>query len=247
MHNAIAHPRYNTLKNRVVGMYAPEGPTPVVTEEADRIEEKEEEGVGKEPIKPVTAKDPMSHIPPDACVYITNARGTFFRTIGKEDRWNRTWLLPEEALYLLERGTLDIRWPASITGSVRTDGEEELDLPMSLQAAYACLMGRGGLTLERFSVYTGLKRLGYTVIRAPSWDGSQDEREPDAENETQSMLSYIKGIPNSWNRFYNSISNLWESDYSAQGPLIGYRTPRHYSRCQRKSSIYRPCTNDKNS
>jgi tRNA-splicing endonuclease subunit Sen54 len=33
--------------------------------------------------------------------------------LGNERRGHRLWLLPEEALYLLERGTLDIRWPAN--------------------------------------------------------------------------------------------------------------------------------------
>lgn len=80
------------------------------------------------------------------------------------------WLLPEEILYLMERGSLDVRWP-TVEGD---DGA--VGLPMSLQGAYAMLIGdeeshRGTLTLERYSVYTSLKRMGYTVLRAPSWNG----------------------------------------------------------------------------
>jgi tRNA-splicing endonuclease subunit Sen54 len=92
--------------------------------------------------------------------------------LGNERRGQRLWLLPEEALYLLERGTLDIRWPA-------TEEEEaagEMGLPMSLQGGHAVFIGDeathgGALTYERYSVFSALKRQGYTVLRAPSWNG----------------------------------------------------------------------------
>lgn len=81
---------------------------------------------------------------------------------------NRLWLLPEEALYLLERGTIDIQWPLD-------DKDEDEPLPMSLQGAYAAFIGRSdefddGLTFERYSVYAALKRMGYAVHRASTWN-----------------------------------------------------------------------------
>ena len=45
------------------------------------------------------------------CVRVDNAHGPHFRTMGKGDSKSRIWLLLEEALYLIERGSLDIRWP----------------------------------------------------------------------------------------------------------------------------------------
>jgi hypothetical protein len=33
-------------------------------------------------------------------------------------------------------------------------------------------IGKSGLTLERYQVFTGLRRLGCTVVRAPTWDES---------------------------------------------------------------------------
>jgi tRNA-splicing endonuclease subunit Sen54 len=116
-----------------------------------------------------------------ACVRVDNAHGPHFRTIGKGDSRNRIWLLPEEALYLIERGSLDIRWPdrrqIDDQGADDMNGEdvgEDLigDLPMSLQGAYASFIGKSGLTLERYQVFAGLRRLGYTVVRAPTWDDS---------------------------------------------------------------------------
>lgn len=46
------------------------------------------------------------------------------------------------------------------------------DLPMSLQGAYATFISDKDLTLARYTVFAGLRRLGYTVIRAPTWDDS---------------------------------------------------------------------------
>lgn len=85
-----------------------------------------------------------------------------------EQRGQRLWLLPEEALYLIERGTVDVRWPVS------ADDPYSPGLPMSLQAAYAMFLGDehshgGSLTFEHYSVYSALRRGGYTVLRAPSW------------------------------------------------------------------------------
>ena len=109
--------------------------------------------------------NPKSHItglydPEADTTIIEQAAGQHFKTIGKADAKNRLHLLPEEALYMVERGSLDLRW---------SNVEELEGLPLSLQAAYTYLLGSQGLTLERYTVYSGLKRSGYTVFRSPSW------------------------------------------------------------------------------
>ncbi|SPQ27531.1 62efad3c-75fb-4ab4-9ec7-751831a9126a [Thermothielavioides terrestris] len=108
---------------------------------------------------------------------------------GAKDRPARgkDWLLPEEALYLVERGSLDLWWPlkrleeifplegtatAKGEGEAADDADEyELGFPLSLQAAYALLIGndgeRGKISLQKFQVYSNLKRCGYNVLRAP--------------------------------------------------------------------------------
>lgn len=118
--------------------------------------------------------------PESNMAYVYNPKGSHFAKMGHvksafDDplgndglRGKRLWLLPEEVLYLLERGALDVRWPAG------EDDDADDGLPMSLQAAYAMFIAEeesrpGSLTLERYSVYAGLKRQGYTVLRAPSW------------------------------------------------------------------------------
>lgn len=82
-------------------------------------------------------------------------RGTHFKTIGKADSRGVLWLLPEETMYMVERGNLECWW--------------EEGIPMSVQGVYAsCLEAAGGL--ERFQVYTYLKRSGYIIQRAPTFD-----------------------------------------------------------------------------
>ncbi|CAI9533262.1 unnamed protein product [Staurois parvus] len=62
----------------------------------------------------------------------------------------RQCLLPEEALYLLECGTIQLFYR---------------DRPLSVQEAYEKLLSGGSVTLPRYQVYSHLKRLGYIVTR----------------------------------------------------------------------------------
>lgn len=55
------------------------------------------------------------------CVAVEKFTNTYVRTMGKSDRRNWMWLLPEEALFLIERGSLDIRYEAQ-------EGEDEGEL-----------------------------------------------------------------------------------------------------------------------
>jgi tRNA-splicing endonuclease subunit Sen54 len=130
---------------------------------------------------------------------------------GKPISINRQYLYPEEALWLLERGSLDIRWPASA-------GKEEGEgLPMSLQAAHAVFIGSKTqwLTPERYVVYQYLKRAGYNVFRA------DDNWQSVPENAT---------APKS---LWSIIFNVW-SFSSSRGftvPLVrpaSYRNYREY-------------------
>ena len=101
---------------------------------------------------------------------IENQKGHHFRTMGRADVGGRIHLLPEEALYILERGNLDLRWPQDLSNP-------SSNMEFSLQSAYTQLVDQLGLTLERYTVYAGLKRSGYIVQRGPSWYPGACERE----------------------------------------------------------------------
>lgn len=121
---------------------------------------------------------------------VERQRGQHFRTMGRADREGRMHLLPEETLYLLERGSLDVRWPEEGPWA---------GLPVSLQAAYAMLAGRDGCSVERYVVYAGLKRMGYVVRRGEGWYGGEigGERNPGVkgsekrEEQQKSLLGWL--------------------------------------------------------
>ncbi|KAE8356333.1 tRNA splicing endonuclease subunit [Aspergillus coremiiformis] len=238
MHNALAHPRLHHPKNQIIGIYAPDGPAPprsvatpkkldTITED-DPLSTKNTADTEETPSQTTTG--PVTGVHPDSCVYVPNPKGQYFKNMGRADRWNRVWLLPEEALYLLERGSLDIRWPLSETGC-EDDGEtDDPGIPMSLQAAYACFIGRGGLTVDRFSVYSGLRRLGYTLIRAPGWyDGVEEETEDRELTKCQGP-----GLAGIYGRF---MKWLHSSRTTAVGPVAGLGIHRSYNDIYRKLSI----------
>jgi len=55
------------------------------------------------------------------------------------------------------------------------------ELPMSLQGAYASFIGKSGLTLERYHIFAGPRRLGYNVVQVPTWDESYTGTVPTAQ------------------------------------------------------------------
>ncbi|PYI11506.1 tRNA splicing endonuclease subunit [Aspergillus sclerotiicarbonarius CBS 121057] len=227
MHNALSYPRLHHPKTQVIGIFAPNGPAPPRSaQKFDMITEE------SEPSKP--AGTGMG-VHADSCVYVSNPKGQYFKSIGQADRWNRIWLLPEEALYLLERGTLDIRWPCSEVGCADGDETEDSGIPMSLQAAYAAFMGRSGLTSERFSVYTGLRRLGYTIVRAPGW---YDEEEGADSSESEQTTLEKPQAPSLVGIFNQLLQWLYRpTPTTALGPVAGLGIHRSYDNIYRSISI----------
>jgi len=155
--------------------------------------------------------------------------------------------LPEEALYLVERGNLDLWWPtrSSFMGMcVEEEGDieqarvvilEEKDegVPSSLQAAYALLLGqpgqKGKVTLDRYNVYANLKRAGYVVFRAPGWNQSNlGERKhyQAGSGESPSIFTWLFG------RLYAD-----KVDHYPFGPLIKPGMYRSYNSIYRQLAI----------
>jgi hypothetical protein len=73
---------------------------------------------------------------------------------------------------------LDIRWldllSVSDEGRNNIEGEGYGDDPLdelltSLLRRICNSIGKSGLTLERYQVFAGLRRLDCTVVRAPTW------------------------------------------------------------------------------
>ncbi|EKM51984.1 uncharacterized protein PHACADRAFT_212597 [Phanerochaete carnosa HHB-10118-sp] len=111
--------------------------------------------------------------PEIARAHITVARGIHFTNMGHSvarstDDYGgdmkltkRLELLPEEALYLVERGSM-FCWNDNVLTS---DLEDMEGVPMTVQQAFVEMIGKEDLTLEKYQVYAYLKRLGYVVTR----------------------------------------------------------------------------------
>lgn len=179
--------------------------------------------------------------------YAVNPKGPLFAKMGHvrsamddplgndEVRGQRLWLLPEEVLYLLERGTLDVRWPAA------EDDEGNLGVPMSLQGAYAMFIGdedthNGALTFERYSVYASLKRMGYTVMRAPSWA----EAGPPLGKECYPPLpvrTWKVGLARSWWKKLFAEDPRKVHEAQKNGPIIQPALYRDYESIYRRLAL----------
>ncbi|KAG0646053.1 tRNA-intron endonuclease sen54 [Hyphodiscus hymeniophilus] len=182
----------------------------------------------------------------DHVVLVESSKGTLFRTTGKSTmgkKHSSMWLLPEEALYMIERGNLDLWWPSrssftgvieEIEGEVLEDDEEE-GIPMSLQAAYAMLIGhngeRGKVSLERYTVYTNLKRAGYIVSRAREWD-------PAALGHLHSYRDVPEQPPSLFNQLFGRLFAEDKIKHPAYGPLIKFDTSHRQRRRKMNQNIH---------
>jgi len=94
-------------------------------------------------------------------------------------------LLPEEALYLVEKGSL-LCWEQTEGQENQAEDPEErredlsdpvriVGAPLSVQQSFAVMIGKADLTFERYQVYAYLRRFGYVVRRSgvpdsvPEW------------------------------------------------------------------------------
>lgn len=124
-----------------------------------------------------TSSKSISHAvwhPGIARAHVTMARGIHFTTMGHsvarassvsdeaQKIQKRLELLPEEALYLVERGAM-LCWKASDLPLSSTQGLEDVDgVPMSVQQSFAEMIGIEDLTLEKYQVC----RFDFTITHA---------------------------------------------------------------------------------
>ncbi|XP_062294673.1 tRNA-splicing endonuclease subunit Sen54 isoform X1 [Scomber scombrus] len=90
-----------------------------------------------------------SWIPSEQIVELQSPAGKFWQTMGFSDN-GKQCLLPEEALYLMECGNLQVFYQ---------------DLPLSIQDGYERFLSSNTVSLQQYQVFGHLKRLGYVVHR----------------------------------------------------------------------------------
>ncbi|KAF4630512.1 hypothetical protein G7Y89_g7625 [Cudoniella acicularis] len=236
MHDALAYTRAHIPKNHIRGLYY-----------GDASLKRDE----------VVLEDWRKGLDEDHVVLVESVKGPHFKTMGKATLGKKhpsLWLLPEEALYLVERGNLDLWWPtrSSFTGVVHDEDDDQQDnggkevkaealegidegAPMSLQAAYAMLIGnngeRGKVSLDRYTVYANLKRNGYAVFRAPEWDPTKP-----GESHSFQVVNSLKESPSIFDWLFGLFGEV-ESQHPPFGPLVKPGMYRSYNAIYRQIAI----------
>ncbi|KAF7659075.1 hypothetical protein LDENG_00003720 [Lucifuga dentata] len=101
-------------------------------------------------------------IPGEQVVELQSPAGKFWQTMGFSAD-GKQFLLPEEALYLMECGNVQVF---------------HHDLPLSIQDGYKRFLSSNTVTLQQYQVFGHLKRLGYVVNRFnPSSESSSYARQ----------------------------------------------------------------------
>ncbi|KAI1279665.1 tRNA-splicing endonuclease subunit sen54 N-term-domain-containing protein [Xylaria sp. FL0933] len=190
MHEVLSYTRQHQPRNALRGWYFPDrwADMPPDSESlADAASNTQSWGratKGRDNVHGLFARERVVALEADKSTMLTSM-GRVVTTAEKLSPGRlKTWLLPEEALFLIERGTLDLWWPVRGIEDILAsdDGPEpwqansekledyDLGIPLSLQAAYALLIGRDGergkISLEKYQVYANLRRTGYRVLRA---------------------------------------------------------------------------------
>jgi tRNA-splicing endonuclease subunit Sen54 len=237
MHDALSHTRVHPPKAYLRGYYYGE------------------DGLSRDE---AIAEELRRGLDDDHIVVVESSKGPHFKTMGKTTqgyKYGSIWLLPEEALYLVERGNLDLWWPTrssfasvheGIQGSRKStetdDQAEGLGVPMSLQAAYAMLIGkdgeRGKVSLERYTVYANLKRTGYAISRAPDWSSSTD-----VDRHSPTTIQRTAESPSFFTWLFGRFAQR-EGERPLYGPLVRPGMYRSYSTIYRQIAIiprHKPC------
>ncbi|KAF8603085.1 hypothetical protein BDV93DRAFT_473781 [Ceratobasidium sp. AG-I] len=194
--------------------------------------------------------------------HVILARGTHFSALGHSalrqlenesdsaKPHKRLELMPEEALYLMERGSL-FCWrktevPAYLVSSPEDFSNlEDCDLssgaPMSVQQGFAEMIGMDGLTLPHYIIYAYLKRLGYTIGRSSAPGGTPLYPLPPPNNTSlqaylflpklkSSSLKLIHYLSTRAHRLFASLRSLVFGTHhrGSIGGMLGLR-PRSFS------------------
>ncbi|KAG2123798.1 tRNA-splicing endonuclease subunit sen54 N-term-domain-containing protein, partial [Suillus clintonianus] len=159
-------------------------------------------------------------------VHVTVARGIHFSVMGHSAArpaptengstklQKRLELLPEEALYLIERGALfcwkDIQ--VDLTGLGDVEGA-----PMSVQQAFAEIIGKEDLTLEKYQVFAYLRRLGYVVTRTDPPSPSYPVPPPRLTSD--GALSFFRRLSSIFSPCATRLLRFWRGTLNWWRPL----------------------------
>uniref|UniRef100_A0A673AEF8 tRNA-splicing endonuclease subunit Sen54 N-terminal domain-containing protein n=1 Tax=Sphaeramia orbicularis TaxID=375764 RepID=A0A673AEF8_9TELE len=129
-----------------------------------------------------------SWIPDNQVVELQTPAGKFWQTMGFSTE-GKQYLLPEEALYLMECGNVQVFYK---------------DLPLSIQDGYEMFLSSKTMNLLQYQVFAHLKRLGYVVHRFDPSHGGEEDKKPESaslgtpEAQTATVSSAVDGRSRTW-------------------------------------------------
>ncbi|KAF5377948.1 hypothetical protein D9615_006756 [Tricholomella constricta] len=180
--------------------------------------------------------------------HVTLAKGIHFSAMGHsaprpvhdgkgiKKIHKRLELLPEETIYLVERGSL-FCWKESDLDLSKPGMEHIAGAPMTVQQVYTEMVGVEDLTLEKLQVYTYLKRLGYSVTRTNPPTSYYPTPPPwPALSATTSPPSIFKRIISIFPLWISKISRLLAKPFDWWQPL---RISRWLHHDKNYASIFR--------
>ncbi|NXX18759.1 SEN54 endonuclease, partial [Podargus strigoides] len=144
--------------------------------------------------------------PGPGIVELQSPTGKFWHTMGFT-KHGKQCLLPEEALYLLECGSVQLFYR---------------DLPLSIQEAYEILLSQEAMSLPHYQVFSHLKQLGYIVLRFdPSTVLSPYERQLNLQSHCQSSGKHHRkrrrsSSPRSHEKKYKVSEDLPEAEGTSE-------------------------------
>ncbi|KFU93396.1 tRNA-splicing endonuclease subunit Sen54, partial [Chaetura pelagica] len=140
-------------------------------EKLRRCREEQWELLSEERAEPLRNLVKAEWKPGQGIAELQSPAGKFWHTMGFT-KHGKQCLLPEETLYLLECGYIQLFYR---------------DLPLSIQEAYEILLSQEAMSLSHYQVFSHLKQLGYIVLRFdPSTVLSPYERQLKLESHCQS-------------------------------------------------------------
>ncbi|KAL7861011.1 hypothetical protein AOLI_G00173600 [Acnodon oligacanthus] len=161
-------------------------------------------------------------IPEERLVKLQSPAGKFWQTMGFSDR-GKQCLLPEEALYLMECGSVQVFYQ---------------DVPLSIQEGYEQFLSPETVTLHQYQVFGHLKRLGYVVNRFdPSTVPSLYERQlnlPLPRNKQTKHLKRKRGNSPLGSRLFNKS----HCDKQSTMPVVETMPAQH---CEGEVMTGDPC------
>ncbi|PVF99695.1 hypothetical protein CPB86DRAFT_702791 [Serendipita vermifera] len=191
-------------------------------------------------------------MPQYARAQIIDARGTSFNSLGYTTKRTSSphkclELLPEEALYLIERGSMlcwrELSFLYSAAAEEDDDPVKIRGEPMTIQRCFVDMLGVDGVTLEHYQVYSYLKRFGYIVRRAyqpPSTPDYVSYTHPKAkasifqlfQMRIQAIQGWFSSLLNKdpWSRFNVKFGLLSRSQIHYPSLFRSFRIIMPYSR-----------------